>query len=176
MARSLGLGWLSLDRSLRLDGRKAVVDLADLVLQHDFPGFDPGPFLWPRYALVLDPARRGYHYAGRRLDIDGGAAVLAMLEQLAAVPGQVVDRDTLSRALWPDEFGARRSHTVDWDNRIRNVVRRLRKALAEAAAGVAGVPPDPIETVRSGSDVEGGYRLALPADRVAWWRPVPPPR
>ncbi len=82
--------------------------------------------------------------------------------RLAARPGELVTRDALCRAMWPDEYGARGSHERDWDR----MVKQQKRLLVQALAKDAGRDAPAIEAVASGSEVDGGYRLGVRPRRV----------
>lgn len=164
MLRRAGLSLLGLDRLLRVDGRQAVVDLADFVVDRRFAGIDPGRLLWPRYRLVLDPEGSRCWLGGQRLPLDGKPKSALMLEALARSPGRVVTRSELCRSVWPESYGGRGTLEIDWDRRIRGLKRELGKLLEGAEAGAA----DLLETI-PGDETVGGYRLALEARSVKWW-------
>jgi len=71
---------------------------------------------------------------------------LKVLAELLQHPGEVVTRDGLRRALWPDDF------FVDFENSLNTAVARLRKGLHDSAA-----KPRFIETLP-----RRGYRFIAP--------------
>jgi len=154
---------LPLEEVYKLTEAGATADLTDLVLANDFPGVELGRELWPRYELVLDPGAGRYWFRGGRLTaLERRHLAARLLTTLARTPGRLVTRDKLAAAMWPDDYGARGSHEQDWDRRVRQQKRLLTKALA-ADLG-EGVPV--IESVASGSDVDGGYVLRSPLSEV----------
>lgn len=154
---------LALDETVQAQAGMRM-DLAELVRAERFPGVDPGRWLTPRYPLVLDPQGGRYWYLGRVLPLERRPRTAALLCALAARAGEAVTRDDLCRWIWADSYGGKGTLDASWDRRIRD----HKKILAELLGG-AGAPPPPIEAVAHGSDVVGGYRLAISADRVAWW-------
>ncbi len=162
--RRAGMFVLGLDRSLRLSDRGAEIDLAEFVIERRFAGVDPGGLLWPRYELVLDPEGGRYWYRGEELALEGKRKTAALLEELAAAPGQVVTRGEICRAVWPESYGGRRTLEIDWDRRIRGLKQALVGVLAVAEATDLGA----LETI-GGDESTGGYRLNLPGRRVCWW-------
>ncbi len=153
-----GVVLLPLDEIVGFDSDRLTVDVADLVLANDFPGVELGRELWPRYELVLDPEAGRYWFRGRRLvTLERRHLAAKLLAALARRPGRLVSRDELAAAMWPDDYGARGSHEMDWDRRVRQQKRLLAKALAEDLGNEVPV----IESVASGSDVDGGYVLGL---------------
>ena len=161
---------LALDRLLDVGGNGRVrLDLSSYVSRHRFPGVDPSAFLWPRYWLVLDPREGRYWYGGRRIEFPARSRrPQTLLLSLAARPGETVVRNDLCPAMWPDEYGGKKTLEVDWDRRIRDQKSALSGLLATAAAQAEGLPQDPIRAV-SGSDVDGGYVLDVPGSQVFWW-------
>ncbi len=140
---------LGLDRTTTIGhGGRVAVDLADFVLEKKFSGVDPGDLLWPRYHLVMDPARDRYFYAGKRVDFAARAEIpKRLLLALSREPEQRVSRHDLCAAGWPDEYGSAKSVEVNWDRRVRGNKATLSDALGRAAQGVAGVPHDPIAPI-----------------------------
>ncbi len=162
---------LGLDRTASVgSGGRVAVDLADFILEKKFPDADPGDLLWPRYHLVMDPARDKYFYAGKRIEFAARAEIPKhLLLALAQEPEQRVSRHNLCAAAWPDEYGTAKTVEVDWNRRVRGNKATLSEALSRAAEGVTGVPRDPIAPVSSGSEHDGGYRLQVLPSRIAWW-------
>ncbi len=147
---------LPLDEVAGFDGERLTIDLADLVLANDFPGVELGRELWPRYEFVLDPEAGRYWFGGQRLvTLERRHLAAKLLIALARRPGRLVTRDDLAAAMWPDDYGARGSHEMDWDRRVR----QQKRLLARALAADLGEDVPVIESVASGSDVDGGYRL-----------------
>ena len=162
---------LGLNRTaaIRSAGR-VTVDLADFVLEKKFAGVAPEDYLWPKYHLILDPARGRYYYAGQRLRFKARTEIpQRLLVALAHKAERFVSRADLCAAGWPDEFNAVGSSDVLWDRRVRGHKQTLGRAITHAAEGISGVLPDPIQSVPSGSDLDGGYRLDLPESKIAWW-------
>lgn len=163
--RRAGVFVLGLDRTLRLSVREAVIDLAEFVIERRFAGVDPGALLWPRYELVLDPEGGRHWYRGQELALEGKRKTAALLEELAAAPGQVVTRDTLFRAMWPESYGGRGTLDTDWDRRIRGHKQVLAGLLGAVASDGAAL----IASASSGDETEGGYRLVMDRRRLTWW-------
>ena len=169
-ARKKQVTLLDLDAHVDVDsGGNMVVDLADFVIANRFAELDPIPFLWPRYWLVLDPVENRFWYGGCRIDFASRSRLpQVFLMEMAARPGQTVVRNDLCPAMWPDDYGGKKTLEVDWDRRIRDQKKNLGEQLATAADGVADVPADPIRAI-AGTDIEGGYALDIPAARILWW-------
>lgn len=163
--RRAGTSFLPLDQLLRLEDGGATIDLSEFVIEHRFTGVDPGALLWPRYELVLDPEGGRYWFGGERLGLEGKLKTAAMLEELARRPKQVVTRDELCRAIWPDTYLGRGTLETDWDRRIRGLKRELGKTLETAVAGAS----DLLQASGHGDDTLGGYRLALEPQATRWW-------
>jgi TolB-like protein len=73
----------------------------------------------------FDPAAGDLRKRGRRVQLrDQPLKVLATLVQRR---GEVVTRDDLRRALWPDGF------VVDFENNLNSAIARLRRALGDSA-------------------------------------------
>ncbi len=154
--RDLRVTPLPLEDVVRIDGEGVSVDLADLVLQHRFPGVELGVELYPRFDLVIEPATGGFWWKGRPLPTLKRRRIAAsMLIALAERPGELVTRDELCRAMWPDEYGARGSHERDWDRMVKQQKRLLVMALEEDR----GEDQPLVEAVAAGSDLDGGCRL-----------------
>ena len=160
-----GVFVLPLDRTLRLVDGRASLDVAEFVIEHRFDGLDPGALLGRSYQLVLDPEGGRYWFGGTRLALDGKQKTAAMLEALARRPGQVVTRDELCRAMWPESYGARGTLEIDWDRRIRG----HKKVLVELMAGGALESQPPIEASGNGDETQGGYRWTGRARGIQWW-------
>ena len=124
--------------------------------------------------LHLIPARwpsvRRFRFATFELDVELGELVragvkqplhgqpLQVLELLLSSPGELVSREQLRRALWPD------GTIVEFDDSLNNCVRRLRQALGDDATR-----PTFIETIP-----RRGYRFL--AEVTAETRAGPPGR
>lgn len=72
--------------------------------------------------------------------------LLMLLER----PGQLVTRDEISRALWPDGI------SVDFDHGVNSAVNRIREALGDTAGS-----PRFVETL-----ARRGYRFLAPVERI----------
>jgi len=160
-----GVFLLPLDRTLRLGDRRASLDLAEFVTDRRFAGVVPGALLWPRYQLVLDPEAGRYWFGGSRVALDGKLKTAAMLEALARRPGQLVTRDELCRAMWPESYLGRGTLETDWDRRIRGH-KKVLGGLLEAAHPQSRAS---FEATSSGDETQGGYRLALAEREICWW-------
>ncbi len=138
-------------------------DLSAWVLRHadEFQGFDPLPALRRRRDLVLDPRRQRCAVWGRWVDLRRFRLPRLLLEGLAAAPGRMVTKDSLFDAVWP---GKHPDDVEAWETNLRSHKSTLDRVLRPALGG----RPSPIETV-SGGTFDGGYRLMLEPDRVAWW-------
>lgn len=145
-----------------IDG-DVVGDLSAWLLQHadEFQGLDPLPMLGQRHELVLDPLRERCALWGCWIDLRRARLPRLLLEGLAGVPGRTVTRNQLFDAVWP---GRHPDNVEAWEVNLRSHKSTLERALRPALGG----RPSPIETV-AGSTFDGGYRLALGPDRVAWW-------
>lgn len=158
--------WLGLDQVLRLEQGRLTADLSTLALMHPFRGLDLGRVLWPRYELVLDPARSRFHWRGQSLDLGRNARVARLLLKLATQANTRVPRIDLQLDQWPEEFSARSGvsvNTVKLDRRLRDLKRVL-----VAALEATGMGPVPLEAYDSRSEDEGGYRLLIDPDRIHW--------
>lgn len=162
LARS-GTEVLDLASHTDIDEEGVTVDLADWALQHreDLGSMNPTALLGARYDLVLDPRRERVWLWGTEVDLRRRQRPRWLLQGLAGRPGQVVTRDELFDEVWPDKAP---SDAEAWEINLRSmkaeVVRLLKPALNGRKA--------PIEAVQ-GSAVDGGYRLLLEPERVAWW-------
>jgi hypothetical protein len=146
-----------------VDLQTGVADLADLVLNDIAP--HNLELLWPRYALTVEGQR--FHYAGQRLPLDRHPRLAALLTALAKSPSRWLNRQDLVLALYPDAITTRGrllEDPIKLDRRIRQVVSDLGKAFA--TVDPHDLAANPIENLRARSDAEGGYRLALPPDRI----------
>jgi DNA-binding winged helix-turn-helix (wHTH) protein len=105
------------------------------------------------YDFVVDEATVSVRVAGTRIS---GLTNLefALVSQLYEHPGEVLSREDILKALYPDEFKEGVVPNVQ-DNRVDTIVKRLR-------AKVEPTPPDPryILTVRG-----RGYKLKAPPDK-----------
>jgi hypothetical protein len=123
--------------------------------------------LWPRYAFVVDEARDFCAYAGVRVPLERNGREALLLHILLRRAGHHMTRQELHPALWPDDFGGRRRPPSPdlLDNRLRQV----KLALSSIFKGMrlpVGAVQDPIETLRTRTDTDGGYRVAVDPDRV----------
>ena len=160
---------IALDEIVRTDSRGLWADLSELVLAERFAGVEPGPALWPRYWLVLDPARARYWYGGVELPLRRRLRTAALLLALAGQPGEVITREELCRAMWADSYGGPDTTESSWDRRIREHKKALVDVVRGAGPFPAEVPAELVQAWSHGSDVVGGYRLAMPPERVVWW-------
>ncbi|HMQ30850.1 MAG TPA: winged helix-turn-helix domain-containing protein [Chloroflexaceae bacterium] len=113
--------------------------LADLVAKELVVGEPPRPFapLFAAYVgrdrsqdlagVVVDPAARQVWVDGRRLDEPLSRLEFALLERLARSAGQVVRREEILGALYPDDA----NNTSD--ERLDTLLRRVREAIADDA-------------------------------------------
>jgi hypothetical protein len=160
------LHWAGLAEVLRL-GPPPQADLSELVLRWGLDGEELGAWLAPRFALVHDAGAGRAWYGGRRLDLDRRPLVARLLGELAARPGRWVPRADLLVALWPDEFTSRgrlRADPVKLDRRLRQLASELNRLFT--LADPPDLPAAPVENLRTCSDLDGGYRLGLPVERV----------
>lgn len=163
-----GIDWVFLNEIGEIVDRRLVVDLSSWHVKARLPGVDLGAMLWPRFHLVLDPAARRHHYAGKLLPLGDQLKAQALLEALAAAPGSPLSHRELQMRLWSEKFSARGGRQRDEQDlaaSLRGHVRTLRAALRRASRD--GVSSDPIANIR-GDDVTGGYVLTTPAERVFW--------
>jgi hypothetical protein len=164
--------WLTL--SDVVDTQSGTVDLSELLLRYPIPGADLGALLYPRFALVLTHDQ--IHYAGQPLTLDRRPLVADFLRLLADQPNRFICRRDLMLNLYPDEITNRGRILAEpfiLERRIRQLASDLGKVFAEVDPH--DLPANPIENLRSRSDLEGGYRLALPPEEVFIHRCRPPP-
>ncbi len=155
--------WLSLDEVVDLQMRTAA--LSELALRVPLPGAGLGELLWPRFSLVIDGDRCSY--AGQALGIERHPRVSELLRTLARRPNQWVCRRDLFIAVYPDEItnrGKLLTDPVKLERRLRQLISDLGKAFRSIAPHALSA--NPIENLRSRSDLEGGYRLAIEPERV----------
>src|SRR5262252_9003390 len=95
----------------------------------------------------LDPDVRDLRRKGRRVRLPPQA--FRLLVTLVSVPGEVVSRDQLRAALWPDTIH------VDFERSLNSAMRKLRVALHEEADH-----PGYVETVQG-----LGYRFIAPVQQ-----------
>lgn len=95
----------------------------------------------------LDPDERELRRKGRRVRLPPQA--FRLLVTLVSVPGEVVSRDQLRAALWPDTIH------VDFERSLNSAMRKLRVALHEEADH-----PGYVETVQG-----HGYRFIAPVQQ-----------
>jgi Tol biopolymer transport system component/DNA-binding winged helix-turn-helix (wHTH) protein len=76
-------------------------------------------------SFELDPAAGELRKSGVRVPLSGQP--LDVLAVLLSRPGEVVSRDDLKQALWPDDT------FVDFDNGVNSAIRRIRRALDDSA-------------------------------------------
>jgi TolB-like protein/DNA-binding winged helix-turn-helix (wHTH) protein/Flp pilus assembly protein TadD len=101
----------------------------------------------------------------------GGAALqlhaqpLQVLLLLLEHPGEVVSRDHLRSALWPDDT------FVDFEDSLNHAVRRLREALADSPENPHFIQTIPRHGYRFIYPIEGGAELAPQEEaRPVWWQ------
>ncbi|MBX2802359.1 MAG: hypothetical protein KTR31_32065 [Myxococcales bacterium] len=171
-----GVAWLCLEdtwRPIYTEGPcpppAAEMDLSDLVLFGLIPmesGFEA--LLWPRFALVLAGERTVY--AGRALPLRRRPRMSRLLGALAARPSEWVCRRDLLLHVFDDEItstGRYLTEPTRLERRLRQLVSGLSALLRSTEPGTDSDLPDrPIQNLRSRSDLEGGYRLALPSPQV----------
>ena len=146
--------WVGLDELLVV-GTPLRVDLRAIVSRRHFPGV----IVEERFDGLLVGDRRA-SWRGQAFDIEASPLSLRLLRLLATQPGEFVGDAALWRSLYPDDHTkggnlARGANPEDLKDRVRFVVGSLRAALRGAGAG------ELVENVRG-----GGYRLALPLERV----------
>jgi hypothetical protein len=163
--RNARVAWVPLAEALDLD--RGALDLAETWLAVA-PEAELGPELWPRYAVVADPQRSAYWYAGRRLGIDRSPTVERLLVALLERAGEWVARSWLIGTLWPD---ADRERPKPTDVQLERRLRQLKSDLSAAFVALPPVPGaalDPIENRRLADDAAGSYRLDVARSRVLW--------
>lgn len=106
----------------------------------------------PRYrfgAFEADASTGELRKQGLRLKLNGQSfqVLLMLLEK----PGELLTRDQISRALWPD------GTFVDFDHGVNSAVNRIREALGDPASN-----PRFVETL-----ARRGYRFVAPVERLA---------
>lgn len=121
-----------------------------------------------------EAAPRGYRFASFEVDVRAGelrrqgirlklnAQPFQLLLLLLERPGEVVTREEICRALWPD------GTFVDYEHGVNSALNRLREALNDTAGN-----PRYVETL-----ARRGYRFLLPVERIedlGETPPVPPP-
>ena len=144
--------------------------LADFVLRRRFRGVAPPRYLYPRYLLILDPARQRYWLGPKQIDYSGKARIgPALLMALARRSGEVVSNDDLYAAGWPELWGSADTTREDLNPRLRDQKSDLDGRLQKAAYGVAGLPSQVLLNVPGRTEADGAYRLDIDPDRVAWW-------
>lgn len=162
IARTRGLAVLPLADVATFTGPGNVtVDLDPLVLEQRFEGANPPDVLSPRRRLILDPA-------GRRVWLDGLPVPLPrkahhpwnLLMTLARHPGAELLRPALALQIWREGHASKPS----WYD-FRTYIRQRREDLEALATW-------PITDIPGGDD-DGGYRLDLAANEVAWWSDPP---
>jgi len=104
---------------------------------------------------IVEPALNQLSTAGKTVKVE--PKVMAALVYLANRPGQVVSREALLSAVWPD--------VVVGDDSLTQVVIKLRKALGDDSD-----EPAYIQTI-----TKRGYRLVVPVVRPAAISPPPVP-
>src|SRR6201996_7588817 len=99
-------------------------------------------------AFEADAAAGELRRQGIRIKLN--AQPFQVLLMLLEHPGQVLTREEISRALWPD------GTFVDYDHGVNSAVNRIREALGDAANGARFV-----ETL-----ARRGYRFVAPVERI----------
>lgn len=145
------------------EGGSLTFDLCDLVLRHRFRGLeDPSPLLTDRIRLLLHPLGGTVWLDRAPLPLSKGKKLpWALLGALADRPGRDVLRKELLPAVFP-EYGEH-NKGQRWHERLR----QARDELPEA--------PWPISAVPGGFE-DGGYRLDLFREEIAWWSDRPEAR
>lgn len=145
------------------DGGGIAFDLDDFVIEHRFRGLeDPIPLLSDRIRCLLHPLGGVVWLNRAAVPVSKGKKLpWALLAALAAHPG----RDLLRKDLFPLVFPNYGEHNKwqTWDKRLKDV----RDELPDA--------PWPISAVPGGFE-DGGYRLDLSQEEVAWWSDRPEAR
>jgi DNA-binding response OmpR family regulator len=106
------------------------------------PVSSPQPFLSGR--IWLDRARQQVYLRRQRLEPSLSVQQFRLLDVIMSAGGQIVSRDQLAAAVWPDAQGDVSEAMID------NLVARVRQRLAALDPGVSY-----IETLRG-----AGYRFA----------------
>ncbi len=159
------LEWLPLGEILRPDCE--ALDLSSLVLNHSFPGFDVGRWLWPRYSLVIDGDR--VWCFGDRLLLERSPLERQFLLFLASAPDHRRTRRELLLEIWPESFSSRTMEprdSVSLDRRLRQLKSDLCATLEAIRPGAGAI----VENVRGRSDTEGGYLLKLDSSEICFLR------
>lgn len=158
-ARGLDLRPLGTTAELH-EGGSLTFDLDDLILRHRFRGLeDPTPLLTRRVRLLLHPIGGRVWLDGKPLLVSSRAKLQwAFLGALAARPGRDVPRRELLPAVYPEYKKA--TSGQDWNKRLKQVLDELPNA------------PWPIVAV-PGRFEDGGYRLELTREEIAWWSDPP---
>ena len=148
--------------------------LADWVLRRRFAGIDPPRYLWPRFQLVIDPARDRYWLGPNPIAFSPKATIgPALLVALARRAGETVPNDDLYAEVWPDLWGSANVTREDLNPRLRDQKLKLDRLLRAAGEGVPGLPSPAVVNVPGRTEADGAYRLDVEADRVAWWSKPP---
>jgi hypothetical protein len=146
-------------------GDTPTIDLAAVYLA-SARGTDLRAELWPRYTWVADVQRGRFGYAGASLDLERKVNPARFLARLLAEPGQWVSRFELACAVWCDKSPSEIDlEDPDTDRNLRSTKAELSQAIKRIDPP-AGFPRDPIENLRTRSGDDGGYRIAVEADRV----------
>ena len=154
-----GADLVPLSAAVQVEGDEVFADLSDWALSRasDLRDFDALPMLRRRFDVVLDPARDRFGMGGIWHDFNRKRLPFRLLVGLAKRAGELVTRDELFDEVWPGDDPA---GNETWETNLRSHKRTLARMLGE----------DLIEGIE-GDTYTGGYRLDVPASRVAWWSP-----
>ena len=110
---------------------------------------DPQPALRYRFgSYEADAATGELRKRGVRVKLN--AQPFQVLLMLLANPGQLLTREEISQALWPD------GTFIDFDHGVNSAVNRIREALGDTASN-----PRFVETL-----ARRGYRFVAPVERI----------
>ncbi len=159
--------WVRLEDIVAIRGDRLVGDLTEVAVRHRFDGFDLVDALGGQFDLVLHPAANTYAWRGRRLALKPRDQAAELLHLLAETPDEPVAKRHIAGVLWPDDVRGKLRNPrpgVDIEARLRQAKETLQNLL--------GRDEEPIE---NGRGYGSGMRLRVPASRVRWLSPAPPP-
>jgi TolB-like protein/DNA-binding winged helix-turn-helix (wHTH) protein/Tfp pilus assembly protein PilF len=134
---------------------------------------EPMKELWERCrfgSFELDPASGELRKAGIRIKLEDQP--FRLLAMLAAHPGEVLNREELRAALWPDDT------YVEFDGSLTRAINKVRTALGDTAANPRFVETLPRRGYRFVAPVSlmPATETSLPPGEGEAGRPEPPPR
>ncbi len=159
--------WVQLEDVVSIRGDRLVGDLTEVAVRHRFDGFDLVAAVERQFDLVLHPAANTYAWRGRRLPLNARDQAAGLLHLLAETPDEPVAKRHIAGVLWPDDVRGKLRNPrpgVDIEARLRQAKETLQNLL--------GREEEPIE---NGRGYDSGIRLRVPASRVRWLSPAPPP-